>query len=373
VGNSASVAVHGNLDEHIEVSVVSTLYRSAPQLEEFYRRCVASAERLGRSFEIVLVNDGSPDTSLAVAIDLHRRDRRVRVVDLARNFGHHRAMMTGLRYARGQRVFLIDSDLEVAPELLIEFDEAFTRERVDVVYGVQATRNDSRVNRLSADAFYGIFNRLSSFPIPKNLVTTRLMSRRYVQALVAHQERELVIAGLWAMTGFKQLPVLVEKSWKGKTSYGFARRASLLVNAVFSFSNRPLELIFWLGAACLLAALAGAAYLVIRWAFFGGFLVGWASVVVSIWLFGGLMMVCLGTIGFYVGKIFIETKQRPYVIVRDIYEGLTSEVSASSAGRAVQRQASDFDPHLLVADNGGVASPAAVPSEAPNEHARTVG
>jgi putative glycosyltransferase len=156
--------------------------------------------------------------------------------------------------------------------------------------------------------------------VSENVLTTRLMSRRYVQALVAHEERELVIAGLWVITGFTQLPLSVTKRWKGKTSYGLARRAGLLVHAVFSFSSRPLELIFWLGALSLLAALLGAAYLVVRWAFFGGFLVGWASVVVSIWLFGGMIMLSVGTIGFYVGKIFIETKRRPYAIVREVFE-----------------------------------------------------
>jgi putative glycosyltransferase len=251
----------------VALSIVSTLYRSAPYLEEFYQRSVAAAEQLTADFEIVLVNDGSPDESLTMAVALHQRDARIRVVDLSRNFGHHRAMMIGLRHARGARVFLIDCDLEVAPETLLEFDAAFSRGGVDVVFGVQATRHD-----------------------------------------------------LWVITGFTQLPLSVTKRWKGKTSYGLARRAGLLVHAVFSFSSRPLELIFWLGALSLLAALLGAAYLVVRWAFFGGFLVGWASVVVSIWLFGGMIMLSVGTIGFYVGKIFIETKRRPYAIVREVFE-----------------------------------------------------
>lgn len=314
-------ASNGRPDSVVALSIVATLYRSAVHLEELYRRCVATAEQLGRTFEIVLVNDGSPDGSLALAVELQRRDARVRVIDLARNFGHHRAMMIGLRHARGERVFLIDADLEVAPEVLLEFDAALTHERVDVVYGVQETRGDSLVNRLSAHAFYAVFNALSSYPIPAHLVTARLMSRRYVRALVAHEERELVISGLWAMTGFTQIPVRVAKGWKGKTSYGFAMRCAILVNAIVSFSSRPLELIFWLGAASLVASLVAGAYLFVRWAFFGGFLVGWASVMVSIWIFGGLIMLCLGTIGFYVGKIFAETKQRPYAIVRDVYGG----------------------------------------------------
>ena len=158
-------------------------------------------------YEIVLVNDGSPDASLDIALDLLSRDARVRVVDLARNFGHHRAMMTGLAQARGERVFLIDADLEEDPELLTSFTEIMRTTGADVIHGVQQARRGGWVERAGGWLFFKIFNALSNTRIPENLITVRLMTRRYVSALVSHREREMIIAGLWAITGFLQIPV----------------------------------------------------------------------------------------------------------------------------------------------------------------------
>jgi putative glycosyltransferase len=271
-------------------------------------------------FEIILVNDGSLDDSLRIAVELYERDPRVKVIDLSRNFGHHKAMMTGLAHAQGRLVFLIDCDLEVAPETLTTFHEKLCSTRSDVVYGVQQERHDYLMDRLAARIFYVIFNLLSSDPLPINLVTTRLMSQRYVSALVAHQEREVLIGGLWVVTGFQQVPITVTKTYKGNSSYHLGRRITVLVNAVTSFSNKPLVLIFYLGIAIsLLAGLAGLD-LIIRRLVFGTLLEGWPSLIISVWFLGGLTIFCLGIIGIYLSKIFMETKQRPYTIVRHIYE-----------------------------------------------------
>jgi putative glycosyltransferase len=318
--------------EEVELSVVTTMYRSAPYLEEFHRRVSETASRIASSFEIIFVNDDSPDDALEVAVSLHRRDPRVRIIDLSRNFGHHKAMMTGLMHARGRLVFLADCDLEVAPELMIGFREALTNTQADVIYGVQEGREGRFLDRLAAEAFYTIFNQLSSHRIPRNLVTERLMTRRYVRALVRHQEREMTISGLWVITGFKQVEMVVKKAYKGHSSYTLAHRVNAVINNLTSWSNRPLVLIFYLGLLMSGLSAVGILYLLIRWAFFGGFLVGWGSVVLSIWLLGGLMMLSLGTIGFYLSKVFIETKQRPYTIVRAMYEAAVGETVANDAG-----------------------------------------
>ena len=304
----------------MELSIVATLYRSAPSLPEFYRRVKATAEALAPDHEIVLVNDGSPDDSLQIALDMQRCDPRVRVVDLSRNFGHHKAMMTGLAHSRGRRVFLIDSDLEEEPELLGAFHEEMERSGADVVYGVQSRRKGDLFERLSGYLFFKLFNLVSSQPIPDNLVTVRLMTRRYVDALAEHRERETVIAGLWALTGFQQVAVAVQKGTRRGTSYSLGGRLAVFVNSVTSFSDRPLVLIFYLGLAISLLAGLAAGYLVVRRLFFGVFLAGWPSLIVSVWLLGGLTLLCLGVIGIYLSKIFIETKQRPYVVIRRIYE-----------------------------------------------------
>jgi putative glycosyltransferase len=302
------------------LSVVTTLYRSAPYIREFRDRVAAAAEALGFDLEIVMVNDGSPDDSLAVATALVTEDARVVVVDLSRNFGHHRAMMTGLAHARGELVFLIDSDLEEEPEWLARFYQTLTERQVDVVYGVQESgRKGGPFERLSGRAYYAFYNWLSGTPIPQNLVTTRLMTQRYVQALVQHQERELMIAGLWVITGFAQLPLAVKKGSHSPTTYTLARKLTMLVDAITAFSNRPLILIFYLG--CLITALSiGAALIqIVRVLFFQALLPGWASLIVSVWLLGGITIFCLGVIGIYLSKIFIEVKQRPYSIIREVH------------------------------------------------------
>lgn len=302
------------------LSVVATLYRSAPHLEQFHARVSRAAAAVSDDYEIVLVNDGSPDSSLDVALRLFDTDPRLRIVDLSRNFGHHKAMMTGLAHTRGDLIFLIDSDLEEQPELLGEFHTLLTRSGADVVYGVQEARRGGLMERVSGWLFFKVFNALSNQPIPANLVTVRLMTQRYVRALVAHRERETMIAGLWALTGFRQVAQPIMKASKGESSYSFRRKISLLVDSITSFSDRPLIFIFYLGLVIGGTASLAAVYLVIQRLFFGQALPGWPSLIVSIWMLGGLMLICLGIIGIYVSRIFIETKQRPYTIVGHVYE-----------------------------------------------------
>lgn len=312
----------------MRLSVVTTMYRSAPYLEEFYDRVCRTAERLFESFEIVFVNDGSPDDALDVALRLYEADSRVRVVDLSRNFGHHKAIMTGLMHARGELVFLLDCDLEEAPELLERFYETMVAADADVVYGVQKSRKGSLFERAAGAVYYKLFNAISSVSIPRNLITARLMTARYVRALVAHQEREILIAGLWAITGFAQVPLEVVKLDKGSTTYNVSRKIANLVNSITSFSNQPLVYIFYLGCAIILLSSGAAAYLVLRRLLFGVYMAGWASLIVSVWFLGGLSIFSIGVIGIYLSKIFTETKQRPYTIVRALYEQAEAESGA---------------------------------------------
>jgi putative glycosyltransferase len=304
----------------VDLSIVTTLYASAAYLGEFYARTCAVAERLTSDFEVILVNDGSPDNSLEIALSIYDKDPRVRVIDLSRNFGHHKAMMTGLIHARGELVFLLDSDLEEEPEFLEQFYQALKGKDADVVYGVQQKRKGRFFERISGSLFFKIFNLLSTYSIPPNLVTARLMTRRYVAALMQHQEREFVMSGLWTLTGFKQIPINVRKHHKGATAYGLGRKLSHLVNAVTSFSGKPLVLIFYLGFILIVVSSFAALDLIMRRIFFGVLLQGWASLIVSIWLLSGITIFCLGVIAIYLSKIFIEVKQRPYTIIKEIYE-----------------------------------------------------
>jgi len=303
----------------MELSIVTTLYQSAPHLEEFYTRLCAAAETITRDYEVIFVNDGSPDDSLEIVISLYEENSKVRIIDLSRNFGHHKAMMTGLAHARGDLVFLIDCDLEVEPETLFDFYRVYENTHVDVVYGLQERRHGRIADRIAGRLFYTIHNSLSTTKLPSNLTTARLMSRRYVSALVSHHEREVLIAGLWAITGFDQMPITVTKRSKKRSSYTMRHKVSILVDSVTSFSTRPLILMFYAG--CMVALLSGIAVLalIIRWTFFGRFQAGWPSLIASMWLLGGFIILCLGLLGIYLAKVLSETKQRPYTIIRKIY------------------------------------------------------
>ena len=302
------------------LSVVATLYQSAPYLREFHRRVTDVCKKVADDYEIVLVNDGSPDESLEIAIELMHGDPRLRIVDLSRNFGHHKAMMTGLSLSTGDRVFLIDSDLEEEPEWLYSFLSVMEERRCDVVYGVQKKRKGNLCERLTGQWFYTVFRFLTGMRLPENIVTARLMSRRYVDALLEHREREVFLAGLWYITGFEQIPEYVVKHNTSKTTYTFRRKLSLLVNSVTSFSNKPLAGIFYIGVMISLLALLYITYLIVNRLFFSNPLDGWTSVMASIWLLGGMIISFIGIIGIYLSKIFSETKCRPYTIVRQVYE-----------------------------------------------------
>jgi putative glycosyltransferase len=310
----------------MELSIVASMYHSAAFLAEFHRRCAASADKVGvKDLELILVNDGSPDDSLNRALELHRQDPRVVVVDLSRNFGHHKAMMTGLQHARGELVFLIDCDLEEPPELLETFYAEMKRAPADVIFGQQETRRGGFFERFSGACFYWILKVLSNHPLPPNVLTARLMTRRYVRSLVRHRDQEVFILGLWSITGFEQRAIKTEKSSHSRSTYTFARKMALTVNAVTSFSNKPLIYIAYLGISISAVAIFCAAYLVVRRIVFGDYLEGWPSLIVSIWLLGGLTILCLGVIAIYLSKMFMETKRRPYTIVRQIHRRALEE------------------------------------------------
>lgn len=304
----------------VDLSIVTTMYRSAGHIEEFYRRIVAAATARTKSIEVILVNDGSPDDALAVALRLHDHDERVRVVDLARNFGHHKAMMTGLSFARGRRVFLIDCDLEEPPEILSTFADKMDAEGVDVVFGEQmAGRRGGLFERWSGVLFYKTFNALSTHPIPPNLITARLMTAEYVAALMLHDERECNIAGLWSITGFRQCALPVGKTHKGSTTYSLSKKVAGFSQAITAFSDKPLVYVFYFGASIFSFSVLAAVCLFLRRILFGALLSGWLSVMISIWMLGGMTIFAIGLVGIYLSKVYLETKRRPYTVVRQFH------------------------------------------------------
>ena len=303
----------------MELSIVTTMYHSSPYLGEFYERIRREADKITSNYEIIFVNDGSPDASLKMALGFQKEDKSVVVVDLSRNFGHHRAMMKGLSFAQGDKVFLIDCDLEEKPELLTEFYNRFKKGDCDVVYGVQDIRKGRWFERISGSVFFSLMNMLSTVPLPQNSIVARLMSRRYNQSLLEHKERELFILGIWQLTGYDQVALPVVKGSRKETTYNFRKKLASFVNAVTSFSDKPLYLIFVTGLVIWGVSAAYICFLLIQRLFFLKTLDGWTSLIVSVWFLGGMSICFVGILGIYISKIFIETKNRPFAVVRKIY------------------------------------------------------
>jgi len=305
----------------MKLSIVSTLYKSAPYITEFHKRASTVAKEFaGDDYEIVFVNDGSPDNGLEIAIDITKQDKHTSLIDLSRNFGHHKALMTGLASSLGDLIFLIDSDLEEEPEWLLSFSSVLNDENADVVYGVQSKRKGHLLEKVSGAIFYRLFRMLSGIPQPNNITTARLMSRRYVNSLLLYQERELNIGGLWILTGFKQCQLPIKKHFTSPTTYSFAHKFSHLVNAVTSFSSLPLVFIFYSGFFISISALIYISYLAFIYLYVSSPPSGYTSIIASIWLFSGLIIFFIGILGIYISKVFMEVKQRPLTIVREVYK-----------------------------------------------------
>lgn len=304
----------------MRLSIVTTLYRSAPYIAEFCARSsVAAAQLAGDDFEIILVNDGSPDDSLAVAVAVAEENPKVTVVDLSRNFGHWKAMRAGLGLARGALVYMTDSDLEEEPELLLVLEQARQEAKAQVAYATQAKRRGGLFERLSGAAFYKIYNALADTPMPRNFMTSRVMTRTYVDAVLSYDETNFFFPGLLVHAGFKQVGLACRKHGGSPTTYNFARKLALAVEALTSFSAKPLVYVFWLGCAMTSFALAFTIYVVLQKLMVKEYAAGWSSVIASVWLLGGILIFCLGVIGIYLSKIFAEVKARPKSLVRFVY------------------------------------------------------
>jgi putative glycosyltransferase len=303
----------------MKLSIVTTLYKSGPYVEEFHRRASDAAQLITDDYEIVMVDDGSPDNSLDIACAIARIDSHLRVVELSRNFGHHKAMMAGLDHASGELCFLIDSDLEEDPALLQEFFDRMRSSDSDVVFGYEESRKGGALKGKGGMIAWHLINWLLSIEVPRNHCTIRLMRRGYVDALLLHRESSTVIGGLWVITGFNQLGIAISKEHRRETSYSFFLRLASLLNGITSFSTVPLNLMVVFGMVVSLVSLAVGIFVILEKLTHNA-AAGWASLIVSIWFMGGIIVFCLGVIGIYISRIFVETKNRPYVIVKRIHQ-----------------------------------------------------
>lgn len=306
------------------LSIVTTLYKSERFLNAFVAQCeVAMAEIKCDSYEIVFVNDGSPDDSLGKVLKIKESNSHVVAVDLSRNFGHHYAIMAGLNCCSGDYVFLIDCDLEVPPTKIPTFYNKFMEEKnCDVVFGVQETRKGSFIERKVGGLFYNFFNGLTDTRIPENLLTERLMSRRYVDELVKMGDKNIFMAGMMQWVGFNQIPITIKKGLReGKSTYTLSKRISLSMQAITSFSSYPLVMLFRFGFyISAISVLTGVYFIVQKLINPEIVLSGFTFLIVALLFSVGVIVCSLGILGIYIDKLFNQTKGRQTFIVKDIYK-----------------------------------------------------
>jgi dolichol-phosphate mannosyltransferase len=297
------------------LSVVAPVYNEEALIDEFYARTCAALD--GLEFELVLVDDGSTDGTVVTLERLADNDPRVRVVFLSRNFGHQTALTAGLDHARGDAVVMLDADLQDPPELIGSMLERW-RAGCDVVYAVREQRSgESRFKLSTAKWFYRLFDKLAQVNLQHNSGDFRLLDRQALDALLSMRERNRFLRGMTVWVGYTQaaVPYKRDARYAGETKYTLARMIRFSLDALASFSDRPLQLATLFGfLISTVAFVAIPVVIVLR--IVGSYLPGFSSITIIVLLLGGIELIAIGIIGEYVGRIYDEVKGRPLYLVR---------------------------------------------------------
>jgi dolichol-phosphate mannosyltransferase len=306
-----------------KLAIVAPCYNEAAGLPEFVRRVKAVCAQLGCAHEIILVNDGSRDHTLPVALDLATRDPAVKVVNLLRNFGHQAAVTAGLDVADGDAVVLIDADLQDPPEIIVDMVGEW-KKGADVAYGQRRTREGETAFKLfTAKLFYRLLRTLTKSDIPADTGDFRLMDRRVAEVLRSMRERHRFIRGMVSWVGGRQVAVAYDRKarFAGETKYPFRKMLAFAVDAITSFSIVPLRLVTFLALTVIgLTILAGLGVVAVKLVNPHYFIPGYPSIIITIVFFGGVQLLALGIIGEYLGRMYETTKSRPIYIIEQVYD-----------------------------------------------------
>jgi polyisoprenyl-phosphate glycosyltransferase len=300
-----------------ELTVVVPVFNEAKNVPALIGRLLPSLDRCVESFEIVFVDDGSQDDTLAVVRQEREKDPRIDALSFSRNFGKEVAIAAGLDHARGRAVVIMDADLQHPPEFIEQF-VAKWREGYENVFGARVDRSaDSAVRRVLTMRFYRLFERFAETSLPSGAGDFRLLDRKAVDALLRMRERARFNKGLYAWIGFKSIgiPFPVADRASGTSKFTYLKLARFALDGLTSFSTMPLQVWTYIGVITSFGALATAAYFVIRTLVSGVDVPGYASLIVSVSFFAGIQLLSLGVIGEYIGRIFAEVKGRPLYIL----------------------------------------------------------
>ncbi len=302
------------------LSVVVPAFNEQEVITEAARRLLAACgPYLDAGVEIIFIDDGSRDATWPMLVRLADEAPQFIAVRLSRNFGHQLALTAGLEVCTGQRILMIDADLQDPPELLPEM-MALMDQGADVVYGRRIERKgETLFKRVTASMFYRVLNRMTDVDIPQEVGDFRLVSRQVLDSLRALPEQHRFVRGMVSWLGFTQVafPYVRQERFAGTTKYPLRRMLRLAVDAITGFSTIPLRASLWLSGLGFLTAIAVTVYALVSWLFFDA-VRGWASLTVVVALFASAQLLCLGILGEYVGRMFVEVKARPLAIIREI-------------------------------------------------------
>jgi dolichol-phosphate mannosyltransferase len=305
----------------LPLSIVVPCYNEEACLGDLHARLTkAAASVAGDNYEIVLVNDGSRDRTWAIMQELAAADPHLVAVNLSRNHGHQLALTAGLDLCVGDRILIIDADLQDPPELLPGMIAEMEGQQADVVYAVRRARaGETAFKRGTAKAFYRVLSKLADIEIPVDTGDFRLMSRRALDALLSLPEQARFIRGMVAWVGFKQVPIVYDRAERlaGETNYPLRKMLRLATDAVTGFSTAPLRWASHVGLWLVAASVLLFIYIGIGF-FTGSAIQGWTSLMLVVVILGAVQMFVLGMIGEYIGRLYIEAKRRPLYIVSEI-------------------------------------------------------
>lgn len=308
--------------DNLLVSIVTPFYNESEGVESFFVTLTRTLDLVPQvKFEFIFVDDGSRDKTLDKLIFLSQIDSRIIVIELSRNFGKEAALSAGLDYASGDAVIPIDSDLQDPPELIPALIETWLQ-GYDVVLAKRTDRSsDSLLKRSTAKMFYWVHNLLSGIKIPENVGDFRIMDRIVIDALKEFPERQRFMKGLFAWSGFRTTSIEFtrEKRAEGFTKYSIWKLWNLALEGITSFSTAPLKVWTYLGISGSLFAFLYGAFILMRTLLYGRDVPGYTSLIVVILFLGSLQLISIGTLGEYIGRIYIESKQRPKYIIRNTY------------------------------------------------------
>jgi len=303
----------------MKLSIVVPVFNEEESLDELFNRSLNALERITPSFELILVNDGSSDNSLEIIKAFHEKDKRYKVIDLSRNFGHQSAVLAGISHASGEYVGVMDADLQDPPELFQEFLDKAMKDGFDVVYGVRKKRKEGWLKKMGYLLYYRLLTRIANLDLPLDSGDFCLMHRRVVDEILSMPEQSLYIRGIRHWVGFRQvgLPYDRPERFAGDTKYSFRALFKLAYDGIFSFSDFPIRFMGQIGTLTIIISLLYTIFILSKKLIWGDIIEGFTTLILAIFFFGGVQLLSISILGEYISRTYDESRKRPLFIVKE--------------------------------------------------------